>query len=120
MILCSTPNRQSRLETNAPVRFGRNEQLTQGGVALDLSIGGMYLQSNTLYAAATRLLIEFRLPSCHEPIRCRARVAWCNRAENAPKPSFPPGMGLQFIDLPPIHREAIMAHLNEIESATYH
>ncbi|HDR47136.1 MAG TPA: hypothetical protein ENN94_05475 [Geoalkalibacter subterraneus] len=115
-----TPLRQSRLKTNAPVRFGHNELLTQGGVALDLSVGGMYLQTNTLYTPATRLLIEFRLPSCHQPIRCRARVAWCNRAESAPKPSFPPGMGLQFIDLPTLHREAIMIYLNEIESATYH
>ncbi len=120
MTFYSPRNRQPRQKANAPVRIGRNEQLTEGGVALDLSVGGMYLQTSALHSTGTRLLIEFQLPSCHEPIRCRARVAWCNRPENASKPAFPPGMGLQFIDLAPLHREAIMTHLSEIESATYH
>ncbi len=112
--------REQRVEKHWPVRFGRSEQTREGGTSIDLSTGGMFLQTATLYTNATIIFLEFSLPGCSEPLRCRARVAWVNRADEVRKAIFPQGMGLQFLDLPAIGREAIRLFLEESREASYH
>jgi Tfp pilus assembly protein PilZ len=59
----------------------------------------MFIETYKLLPADTPLAIEFLLPANNNTIACKARVAWVNGATAPVKPSLPPGMGIQFLDL---------------------
>jgi uncharacterized protein (TIGR02266 family) len=67
--------------------------------AVNLSTGGMFIESNKILPVETLLTVEFMLPNANRQIACKARVAWTNEPEALKKPSLPPGMGIQFLNL---------------------
>ncbi|RMF48079.1 MAG: TIGR02266 family protein [Deltaproteobacteria bacterium] len=87
-----------RVDARIEVRYanGGNE-LTD--YSLNMSTGGLFLETDRLLPVETELQVSFNLPDRDEPVRTRARVAWANEPDNRIKPGLPPGMGLQFLDL---------------------
>ena len=67
--------------------------------SLNISAGGVFIESNRILPTATELTVKFVLPNADSIIATKARVAWTNDPLIPKKPSLPPGMGLQFIAL---------------------
>jgi uncharacterized protein (TIGR02266 family) len=67
------------------------------GFTNDVSEGGVFIATDDLLDLGTRISIEFSLPDDPRPVRVRGSVRWL-RVEN-PNSDFPPGMGIQFLDL---------------------
>lgn len=87
-----------RVEARLQVRFG------SGGAVLtdysvNISTGGIFLETATPLPQGTALQLEFTLPPRTTPIRCQARVAWVNHPDFPSKPGLPPGIGVQMLDL---------------------
>lgn len=81
------------------------------GKCLDLSAGGMFIESQEDVPVGTRFKLSFKLPDRPAtPITCQAEVMWLNRRPNAMKPHYPQGFGLRFIDLGTAAQQAIVAH----------
>jgi len=67
--------------------------------SINISTGGVFVESNVILPKDTELNIELDLPNSTAPICTHARVAWVNDPDNIKKSSLPPGMGLQFLTL---------------------
>lgn len=87
-----------RVQARLQVRFG------SGGAVLtdysvNISTGGIFLETATPLPQGTALQLEFTLPPRTTPIRCQGRVAWVNHPNFPSKPGLPPGIGVQMLDL---------------------
>ena len=78
------------------------------GETLDMSEGGMFIKSANPAAVGTLLLLRFAVPGGPR-WECCARVAWARRPED--ERTSPPGMGVQFLDVPPEARAAVTAFI---------
>jgi uncharacterized protein (TIGR02266 family) len=66
---------------------------------VNVSSGGVFIETGKLLEVDTLLTVKFKLPDQDRVISCTSRVAWVNEATAPKKPTLPPGMGLQFLDL---------------------
>jgi len=68
----------------------------------DLSVGGLYLNTNFKIDIDETVNLSFSIPNDEQEIsiECQARVAWTNFYEKRRKLDYPVGVGLQFLDLP--------------------
>jgi len=90
-----TPRHIARLR----VHFGTNQETLLTDYAINVSTGGVFIETTTFLPIDTIIAVEFILPQNVETIRCEARVAWANRPELMVNPNLPIGMGLQFINI---------------------
>jgi len=67
--------------------------------SVNLSTGGVFIESEIILQEGEEITVKFNLPNSNAIIVAKARVAWVNDPSALKKPSFPSGMGLQFIDL---------------------
>jgi Tfp pilus assembly protein PilZ len=67
----------------------------------DLSVGGMYLKTKHALRVNETLLIAFSIPfeEGEYEVSCQARVAWTNYDHEKLKIDYPPGVGLEFLEL---------------------
>ncbi len=89
-----------RVEARLRVRFGISPDDLLEHFSINISTGGLFLETSRPLAENSPLFLEFFLPGLPEPICCRARVAWVNAAAAPCKPLLPSGVGVQFLDLP--------------------
>ncbi len=80
---------------------------------VNMSTGGVFIETDTILPVDTLLLVKFKLPDNDAIIACNARVAWTNEPGHLKKFSFPPGMGLQFLDLSLENMYVIRDYLNK-------
>lgn len=81
------------------------------GKCLDISGGGMFLESQEDIPVGTRFALSFTLPDGRSTrISCMAEVMWLNRRPHPLKPHYPQGFGLRFIDLGLAAQKAIVDH----------
>lgn len=95
-IVARTPPRAS---ARLRVHYGTGTQKLLVDYSVNLSTGGVFIESRELLPAETPLSLEFCLPEGKQPIRCRGRVAWVNTTDRPVSAGLPPGMGVQFLDL---------------------
>ena len=67
--------------------------------SVNMSFGGIFIESENVLPADTTLFVEFKLPVNNRRIKCKSRVAWTNEPQNPKSSALPAGMGLQFTDL---------------------
>jgi putative two-component system response regulator len=67
--------------------------------SVNVSTGGMFIETGNFLPVDTGLEIEFILPEPDKTIKCQGRVAWVNNPELMINPSLPVGMGLQFLNI---------------------
>jgi len=97
----STVERSSkRLKSELRVYYGPSQQTILSGFSVDLSTGGLYLQTEFPLHVDDSLVLIFSLSSQGRSVSCKARVAWSNSESDSRKQELPPGVGLQFVDLP--------------------
>lgn len=93
------------------IQYGSDPSLLLADYTINLSTGGVFLETANLMAVDTPLDAEFVLPLRSDPISCRARVAWVNHPDAPCNRSLPPGMGLQFLDLDEDDVDAIRTYI---------
>jgi uncharacterized protein (TIGR02266 family) len=67
--------------------------------SVDLSTGGMFIETKELLPIDSPLNIEFIVPEDGRIIKCSGRVSWLNHPESIKNQNLPTGMGLQFMNL---------------------
>lgn len=100
-------NRYLKVETRREMRFamrveilyGPRQELRLTGFSVNISAGGVYIETATPLAADENITLLFSLPGQERVIRCAARVAWVNLAQQPKKRALPPGFGVQFVDI---------------------
>lgn len=86
---------------------------TSTGIGLDISSGGLFIDSKEPYAVGKVLEMEFKLSEGDPvPIRCRCAVTWVNERPDPIKPNYPNGYGVCFLDLDEATRKALGAFLD--------
>ena len=88
-----------RMRAQLRVAYGPEPQKPLTEYSVDLSTGGLYLQTDNPLDVNENLTLRFTLPDMHKMVTCKARVAWVNTKHNPRKPDFPAGMGIQFVDM---------------------
>lgn len=88
-----------RLKAQIRVYYGPAPQKLLSEFSVDLSTGGLYVKTDFPLPVDESLTLRYTLPDQKRMVTCKARVAWVNAKENPRKPSLPPGMGVQFVDL---------------------
>lgn len=81
-------------------RAGERNFIAKG---LDISGGGIFLDTSEPLAAGERLQLEIQLSRPDQPgpwISCSGCVTWVNSRENPSKPSHPLGYGVKFTEIP--------------------
>jgi uncharacterized protein (TIGR02266 family) len=104
-----TPRYVARLR----VRYGLEQELELGNYSINVSTGGLFIESSTVLTEGTALALSFLLPEREREIRCRGRVAWVNHPEMIKNPALPSGMGVQFLDLSLDDLQAIRDFIRE-------
>jgi len=89
----------------------QNEILTNYSV--NMSTGGIFIESSRILPEAADVTVKFKLPNIDNIIVVKAIVAWVNDPLSLKKPSLPPGMGLQFLDLSLKDLQTIRSFLTE-------
>ncbi|TLM69397.1 MAG: response regulator [Deltaproteobacteria bacterium] len=74
---------------------------TLRGKSLDISSGGIFVESPADVPVGEALTLSFVLPGTDRLISCRGEVVWLNRRPNPLKPHYPTGFGLRFSGLSP-------------------
>ncbi len=88
-------DRDSRFKVCLTVSDGPDQDKTTTNYVVNMSTGGMFIETSELLPVDTLLRVELMLPGT--PFTCKARVAWTNGPHSLKKHSLPPGMGLQFL-----------------------
>lgn len=88
-----------RLKAQMRVYYGPTPQMLLSEFSVDISAGGLFLQTDFALDVDESLTLRFTLPDQQGMVSCNARVAWVNPKENPRKPDVPAGMGIQFVGL---------------------
>lgn len=76
---------------------------------LDISGGGMFLESKADIEPGKLISLSFKLPdNLSTQVNCTAEVSWLNRKPNPLKPHYPYGLGVKFVELPVNAHKAIL------------
>jgi len=76
------------------------------GKCLDISGGGMFIETQAEVPVGTLINMQFKLPDGPvAAILCSGEVSWLNRKPDPMKAHYPNGLGVKFVGLPdPIHK----------------
>lgn len=96
--------REPRRTCLFPITFRHNKVGAEGdgfqGKCLDISSGGVFIETSKLLDLNSIILIEFTLPyKDHTKIICKGMISWHNTRPNPTKPNYPIGVGVKFVDL---------------------
>ena len=98
------PERRSSVRINAEIRvyYGACTSKLLTGYSIDLNTNGIFLVTTCPFDVDDNVKLKLFIPGQEERVvSCVARVAWINHENTPPKPEYPTGVGLQFVDLVP-------------------
>jgi len=104
---------QLRYFARLQIYFGTDAEQLLSDYAINLSTGGVFLETENLMEEDAPLIAEFVLPHSNIAINCNARVAWVNHPDLIKNQSLPVGMGIQFLDLGEDGMNAIRSYIQE-------
>ncbi|MBI4536963.1 MAG: TIGR02266 family protein [candidate division NC10 bacterium] len=99
-----------RLRVGLPIQYQSIDRWLQSS-SFNLSAWGVFVRTSVPFDVGTQVVLQFAMPGGSVPITVTGRVIWSN--PDASKWSGM-GMGIEFLDLPAVHREAIEAHLAQL------
>jgi uncharacterized protein (TIGR02266 family) len=102
-----------RYKVRMAIYYGQDQQDLLSNYSVNLGTGGIFIETSQIFTVDAPLTVEFLLPSSTVRITCNARVAWTNESGAPVKPLFPPGIGLQFLDLSLVDMHAIRDFINK-------
>lgn len=84
------------------------------GDAVDISAGGMFVESRRGMRKDDRIRLSFNIPGRSDmTVDFDGNVVWVNSAENPLRASFPPGFGVEFIEPSPRAQSLIRKYVAE-------
>lgn len=89
---------EDRVAARLSVQLLRNNRTILKEYSVNMSVGGIFLESEMLLPEGVPLALYFELPDSRY-IHCHARVAWVNAPQRLSCEALPSGMGIQFVDL---------------------
>ena len=95
------------------IHFGKDACQMMSDYTIDMSSGGVYLETMNLMEENTPLLAEFILPDRKDNITCKARVAWVNHPKMIKNQNLPVGMSIQFQNLSKDNMDLIRRYIRE-------
>lgn len=101
-----------RVPTRLIVRYGLDSKNLFHAFSVNLSSGGVFIETEEPYDLDQELFLEFSLPNASQPILCKASVAWVNKPLQPVHPGMPAGMGLQFLSLSLPDLLAVWEHIS--------
>ena len=101
-----------RVPTRLIVRYGLDVKNLFHAFSVNLSSGGIFIETQEPCEPDQELFLEFNLPNAANPIVCKAFVAWVNAPVNPVHPGMPAGMGLQFLSLSLPDLLAVWEHIS--------
>jgi uncharacterized protein (TIGR02266 family) len=113
--LRTAPRYANRLKVTYCSSGSRQQLLTD--YTVNISTGGVFLETSAPLPVDTRLHLEIQLPGEENPLCARARVAWTNDAYGSTCGTLPEGMGLQFVEITLQDLHALRAHLQQMDAA---
>jgi uncharacterized protein (TIGR02266 family) len=96
--LCGERRSAPRVSARLRINYGIEGREVLTDYSVNLSSGGVFIETTEVLPAETPLFLEFSLPESGRIIRCKGRVAWINHPDRIISPHLPPGMGVQFLD----------------------
>lgn len=102
-----------RVPARLQVGYGVEQPQTLRDYTINVSTGGLFLETEELLEVDTALSLQFEIKDLEAPIRCQGRVAWLNKQQKPIKPNLPAGMGIQFVDLSLEDLAAIREYVKE-------
>ena len=103
-----------RIGTRIKVFYESEGEKLLSNFTVNMSTGGVFLESEEVLPESTPLVMEFALPGQEKQIRCQGKVAWRNPPEEKQVEKLPSGMGIQFVDLKLEEMDAIRQYLQKI------
>ena len=107
----------SRVMPRAAVRlrihFGVGAPTLLTDYSVNLSTGGVFIETLEPFNVDTALTLEFSLPANPHRVCCHGRVAWVNTANQPLSQVLPPGIGVQFLGLNLDDLRALRAFLSK-------
>ena len=95
-LLPEIDRREQRVPCQTTVVF-RFRGESHYGKSVDVSVGGIFLETDSMLEPGDILQVSFSLPGQNEPITdLKAIVAWVNSLESPSRSSYPTGAGLEF------------------------
>ncbi len=104
--------RHPRIPVKFPVEYMRDDR-SASGTCLNLSRGGMFINTSRPISPKSEILLTFTLPGREHSFWVKARVVWTNPPSN--ENYFPPGMGVQFQELNPEEAKILSIFLEEAQ-----
>ena len=102
-----------RVATGIAATYGSDRDNLVQCVLTDISVGGVFLETDQPLPHGSELHLDFRLTGDLAPIRCRGKVAWVNSRAKLKNPDGTPGMGVEFLDIKRLDLLAIQSWLIE-------
>lgn len=92
--------------------------VTQEAFTIDVGLAGVFVERAEPLPIGEPVVVSFGLPGYETPLTARCRVAWWYAGDKPlPSKSLPPGVGLQFVDLPAADsrrvRELVVEHCRQ-------
>jgi hypothetical protein len=102
---------------NIRIAYVQKAQLTHQGrervvFLVDLGLVGVFVELGEPLPIGDRAELRFPLPGNDIPVSAGCRVAWWHEPGREPRP-FPPGIGLEFVEISAGDRARLRAHLME-------
>jgi len=88
-----------RFDVHLPIYYGVQPEKLVRDYAVDLSSGGLFIETKQVVPVGTLLHVVFTLPVSGTTIKCTARVSWLNGPLVRLETLLPSGMGLEFLDI---------------------
>ena len=98
--------RQVRLEASHEIFFG---------YAVNISAGGLYIQTANPKPQGTEFVLRFNLPGDENAIQCRAVVVWSRQYHSESSPRS--GMGIKFIEMTDEDAKRVREFVDEDEDS---
>ena len=89
--------KRARIKTR--VKYGMTPEELGEGILTDISVGGIYLETENVLPIGSKFQLEFRPAQHLDFIRCTGRVAWNGRKSGRQQEGAFPGMGIEFVDI---------------------
>ncbi len=83
----------------------------------DVSRGGLFVEVYPPLPVNTIVGLDFVLPLSQEKICCTGRIAWVNQIERPINPAFPPGMGVEFVQMNEKNSGSVERYLHQAHVA---
>lgn len=110
------PNREPRQDCLFEVKYSVGGEPIDG-IGLDISRGGIFIDSKEEYEIGTEIEFEFSLrDSDPQPISGKGVITWRNERPDPIKPNYPNGFGVQFAELAEGVAELVEAYMATLEA----